>query len=609
MSSKPRSIAPKVLAWWDAHRRALPWRAEACERPDPYRVWLSEILLQQTTAAGAAPYFQTFIARWPDVEALAAAPLEDIMQAFAGLGYYSRARNLHACAKAVAGHGGRFPRDEAALRALPGIGRYTAAAIAAIAFDEPAAPVDGNIARVISRLGAFDTPVARNRPAIEAAARALVPPRRAGDFAQALMDIGATICRPRNPLCPDCPLNADCLAARTMRPEDFPPRARTKSKPARVGAAFYARRADGAFLARRRPPRGLLGATMELPGGDWALGDLGAVGHEGAPFAAPWRRLPGVVEHVFTHFTLRLAVYAVRAEIAGAPPAGLTWIDASEVATAGFSGLMRKAAEFAELHFERGEAPTRKRAVAKKLQAPPQRTQDQLSAKFAHVVTWIFDLDNTLYPPDSGLWPAIEERITLFLAEHSGLDAQSARALQLYYYHRHGATLRGLVNEDFIEADDFLAFVHDVDRSALAPNPELARELARLPGRKLIFTNGSRAHALNTVAQLGLEGLFEDAFDIVASGLVPKPADAAYEAFIRRHGVDPKRTAMFEDIATNLAVPKARGMITTLVTARLDRSDFRQPHDCEFAQTADIDFVTDDLPAFLRRINDSLAGT
>ena len=192
----PRAIVANVLSWWDAHRRALPWRAPAGEAADPYRVWLSEILLQQTTAAGAAPYFLNFVARWPDVEALAAAPLEAIMQAFAGLGYYSRARNLHACAKAIAARGGRFPRHEAELRALPGVGPYTAAAIAAIAFEAPTAPVDGNIARILSRLHAFETPVAKNRSAIEAAARALTPARRPGDFAQAMMDIGATICRP-----------------------------------------------------------------------------------------------------------------------------------------------------------------------------------------------------------------------------------------------------------------------------------------------------------------------------------------------------------------------------------------------------------------------------
>jgi A/G-specific adenine glycosylase len=337
-----------ALAWWDAHRRTLPWRAPAGAVPDPYRVWLSEILLQQTTAAGAAPYFLDFVARWPDVAALASAPMEAIMQAFAGLGYYSRARNLHACAQAVAAAGGRFPRDEAELRALPGIGPYTAAAIAAIAFDAPASPVDGNIARIVSRLHAFETPVASNRAAIEAAARELTPRRRPGDFAQAMMDIGATICRPRNPACAACPLQSACLAARTDSPEDFPRRAPRKAKRIRVGAAFYARRADGAFLARRRPPRGLLGSTMELPGGDWSAGDVATVGPEAAPFAARWRRLPGFLEHVFTHFTLRLVLYGARADFA-VPPNGMIWTAPHEIASAGFSGLMRKAAESAAI--------------------------------------------------------------------------------------------------------------------------------------------------------------------------------------------------------------------------------------------------------------------
>ena len=342
----PRAIVANVLSWWDAHRRALPWRAPAGEAADPYRVWLSEILLQQTTAAGAAPYFLNFVARWPDVEALAAAPLEAIMQAFAGLGYYSRARNLHACAKAIAARGGRFPRHEAELRALPGVGPYTAAAIAAIAFEAPTAPVDGNIARILSRLHAFETPVAKNRSAIEAAARALTPARRPGDFAQAMMDIGATICRPRNPVCGECPLSEACAAARTPTPDSFPPRALKKTNAGRVGAAFYARRADGAFLARRRPPHGLLGATMELPGGAWAPGDVTAIGPQEAPFAARWRRLPDFLEHVFTHFALRLVLFAAEADFLR-PPGDLIWIAPQEIATSGFSGLMRKAAETA----------------------------------------------------------------------------------------------------------------------------------------------------------------------------------------------------------------------------------------------------------------------
>jgi putative hydrolase of the HAD superfamily len=226
--------------------------------------------------------------------------------------------------------------------------------------------------------------------------------------------------------------------------------------------------------------------------------------------------------------------------------------------------------------------------------------------KFGHVKSWVFDLDNTLYSPDSGLWREIEQRITLFLIEHSGLDGASALALQRYYYRRHGTTLRGLVDEDFVEAEHFLEFVHDVDRSGLAPDLPLAVEMARLPGRKLIFTNGSRDHALRTASQLGLDGLFEDAFDIVAAGFVPKPLDAAYDAFFLHHGVEPARAAMFEDVARNLAVPKARGMTTTLVTGKSGRADFRQPHDRELSASADIDFVTDDLAAFLARVNDRL---
>ena len=228
-----------------------------------------------------------------------------------------------------------------------------------------------------------------------------------------------------------------------------------------------------------------------------------------------------------------------------------------------------------------------------------------LLAKFAHVTSWIFDLDNTLYPPDSGLWPAIEDRITLYLIQHSGLDGASARALQRYYYQRHGTTLRGLVDEDGVAPEDFLDFVHDIDRSDLAPNPALAREIARLPGRKLIFTNGSRQHALSTVEQLGLGGLFEAAFDIVAAGLVPKPRDEAYDAFFHAHGVEPARAAMFEDIAKNLAVPRARGMTTVMVTGKPDAIDHRQPEDRQ-AAPASVDFVTDDLAGFLARVNGEL---
>ena len=230
---------------------------------------------------------------------------------------------------------------------------------------------------------------------------------------------------------------------------------------------------------------------------------------------------------------------------------------------------------------------------------------ESLRSRFKHVTTWVFDLDNTLYPPDSGIWLKIDERITLFLIDLFGLDGQSARALHQHYYLRHGTTLRGLVEDDIDVAERFLEFVHDIDRSALQPNPVLAREVARLPGRKLIFTNGSRDHAILTARQLGLDGLFEDAFDIIAARLTSKPAEAAYEAFFERFEIDPRRAAMFEDVAKNLAVPKAKGMTTILVTTKAGQADHREPHDHATSESAAavVDFVTDDLSEFLARLN------
>jgi putative hydrolase of the HAD superfamily len=232
-----------------------------------------------------------------------------------------------------------------------------------------------------------------------------------------------------------------------------------------------------------------------------------------------------------------------------------------------------------------------------------------LRGRFANVTTWVFDLDNTLYPPDSGIWPLIDERITLFLIDLFGLDGQSARALHQHYYLRHGTTLRGLVEEQVDAVERFLEFVHDIDRSVLKPNPVLAREVARLPGRKLIFTNGSRNHAILTTRQLGLDGLFEDAFDIMAAGLTPKPEEAAYQAFFERYRVDPRSAAMFEDVAKNLYVPKARGMTTVLVTPKPGQDDHRQPEDRTtlHAGSALADVVTDDLGGFLALLNDQLA--
>jgi putative hydrolase of the HAD superfamily len=227
-------------------------------------------------------------------------------------------------------------------------------------------------------------------------------------------------------------------------------------------------------------------------------------------------------------------------------------------------------------------------------------------AKFRHVEVWVFDLDNTLYPPDSDLWPMIDERITLFLMELFGLDGVSSRALQKHFYHRYGTTLRGLIDEHQIDAAEFLAFVHDIDRSSLAPNPWLAEEIAALPGRKLILTNGSREHALRTAERLGLGEVFEDAFDIVAASFVPKPAPEVYESFFRKYGIEPTRAAMFEDIARNLVVPHQRGMTTVLVRPHAAQKDFREADDRRDEDTPAIDFATTDLVGFLKAVNGQL---
>ncbi|GGC62702.1 A/G-specific adenine glycosylase [Chelatococcus reniformis] len=334
--------ADAVLAWYDRHRRALPWRARPGERPDPYRVWLSEIMLQQTTVTAVRPYFERFLTRFATVEELAAAPAEAVMQAWAGLGYYSRARNLHACARAVAARpGGRFPEDEAELLALPGIGPYTAAAIAAIAFNRVAAPVDGNVERVITRFYAIEEALPAAKPAIRARTAALVPPPRPGDFAQAMMDLGATICTPKRPACALCPLTGPCAARRSGLQETFPRKAPKREGALRHGAAFVCVRADGAVLLRTRPPRGLLGGMAEVPGSDWTSSPNPAA-WAAAPLAARWRRLPGIVRHVFTHFPLELAV--ARAEVAqGTPvPAGCRWAPAASLGGEALPNLMRK---------------------------------------------------------------------------------------------------------------------------------------------------------------------------------------------------------------------------------------------------------------------------
>ena len=315
---KPRDISRAVLAWWDVHRRELPWRAPPGQTAEPYRVWLSEILLQQTTAVGATPYFHDFVARWPSLKALAAAPLDDVMQAFAGLGYYSRARNLHACANEIAARGGEFPRDEAILRELPGIGPYTAAAIAAIAFDLPAAPVDGNIARMLSRLNAFDDADSGNSAAIDAAARALTPRRpgrrfRAGDDGYRRHDLPSAKSLLR-------PMSARArMPRRANRFARGFPAARAAKKTTRprrrcVLCAARRRRLSGAPTAAARAAGLDDGAARRRVGG-WRRRATSPPPRR--PSRAAWRRLPGFIEHVFTHFTLRLALFAARGEFRG----------------------------------------------------------------------------------------------------------------------------------------------------------------------------------------------------------------------------------------------------------------------------------------------------
>jgi A/G-specific adenine glycosylase len=308
-----------LLRWYDRHRRALPWRTPAGVRPDPYRVWLSEIMLQQTTVATVGPYFDRFVARWPDVSALAAASLDEILQLWQGLGYYARARNLHACARAVVErHRSEFPEDPAALRTLPGIGAYTAAAIAAIAFDVQTAAIDGNVERVVARLYAVPEPLPAAKPHLGALAAALVPEQRAGDFAQALMDLGATICAPRRPRCVLCPWRACCVAARAGVADTIPARVEKPERPLRYGVAFWLTRGDGRVLLRRRPEKGLLGGMTEIPSTPWrsepwALEEAIRI----APAATDWARLPGTVRHGFTHFRLELAVVNGTGEVDG----------------------------------------------------------------------------------------------------------------------------------------------------------------------------------------------------------------------------------------------------------------------------------------------------
>ncbi|HET7717591.1 MAG TPA: A/G-specific adenine glycosylase [Bauldia sp.] len=347
------NVAPALLAWYDRHARRLPWRVGPKDRvrgvaPDPYRVWLSEVMLQQTTVATVKSYFEAFTSAWPTIHDLAAAPRDDVMRAWAGLGYYARARNVHACAQVVVrDHGGRFPGTVAGLRALPGIGDYTAAAVAAIAFDEPAAVVDGNVERVIARLFAIDTPLPEAKKIIRDRQSRLTPAARPGDYAQAMMDLGAGICTPRRPACPLCPLSTACLAHARGAEERYPIRPERGERPTRYGVVFVAIRADGAVLLGRRPDDGLLGGMTEVPGSEWASrpNGLDAVAH--APIQAAWRRVPGTVTHVFTHFRLELNVYCARLPAMEEAPAGFRWSPPAALPGEALPSVMKKVIEAA----------------------------------------------------------------------------------------------------------------------------------------------------------------------------------------------------------------------------------------------------------------------
>jgi A/G-specific adenine glycosylase len=357
-TGRPRSAAKAdrrpalLLEWYDRHRRRLPWRPLAGERAEPYRVWLSEIMLQQTGVKTVGPYFEKFIARWPDVAAMGRASLDDVLRMWAGLGYYSRARNLHACAVAVLrDHGGAFPDTEEGLRTLPGIGPYTAAAIAAIAFDRHTMPVDGNIERVVSRLFVVEEPLPQAKLLIQQLAATLLRPlragdneSRAGDSAQALMDLGSTICTPKKPACALCPLNEDCLSRTRGDQESFPRKAPKKAGELRRGAAFVVTR-GAELLVRTRPEKGLLGGMTEVPSSEW----LAAHDDKRALMQAPvlkgverWQRKVGVVTHVFTHFPLELVVYTADMPARSAAPKGMRWVPVATLKDEALPNVMRK---------------------------------------------------------------------------------------------------------------------------------------------------------------------------------------------------------------------------------------------------------------------------
>jgi len=334
-----------LLDWYDRHRRRLPWRPPPGAQADPYRVWLSEIMLQQTGVKTVGPYFEKFTARWPGIDALGRASLDDVLRMWAGLGYYSRARNLHACAVAVVrDHDSVFPDTEQGLQALPGIGPYTAAAIAAIAFGRRTMPVDGNIERVVSRLFAVEEPLPQAKPLIKQLAATLLGESRAGDSAQALMDLGSSICTPKKPACALCPLNDGCAARTRGDQQTYPRKAAKKTGALRRGAAFVVTRGDE-LLVRTRVEKGLLGGMTEVPGSNWLAAQDDKTALKQAPMLAGmarWHRKAGIVTHVFTHFPLELVVYTANVPARARAPAGMRWVPVSTLQDEALPNVMRK---------------------------------------------------------------------------------------------------------------------------------------------------------------------------------------------------------------------------------------------------------------------------
>ncbi|MCH8858085.1 MAG: A/G-specific adenine glycosylase [Proteobacteria bacterium] len=336
-----RALSDELLSWYDVHGRDLPWRVKT-GAADPYRVWLSEIMLQQTTVVAVAPYYRAFLARWPDIASLAKAERDDILAAWAGLGYYSRAHNLHAAAQKIVGDlRGCFPASVKELCALPGIGPYTAAAIASMAFGVRAAAMDANAERVIARLFAIDEPLPKAKRRLAALAEPLVPEHRPGDFAQALMDVGALVCVPKRPLCARCPLARHCRARRAGIAERLPRKAPRRARPMRRGAAFVALDARGAIYLVRRPEKGLLGGMLQPPLGEWiARFPKRAAALEQAPFAGDWIKTPDFVRHAFTHFHLEIEVYVAR--FARRPKGKGQWVKPENLGDVALPTVMRK---------------------------------------------------------------------------------------------------------------------------------------------------------------------------------------------------------------------------------------------------------------------------